>query len=82
MAAPGLPTVEVTTDSAAPRPSPKESPILDALDGQGGASAAAEFQRRHDARQECVITKHPRMGRFLLAGVRRSSVHASVVGRG
>ena len=37
------------------------------VDGQGGASAAAEYKRRHDARQERVLAKHPRMGRFLLA---------------
>ncbi len=43
------------------------SPILDVIDGQGGASAVAEFQRRHDARQERVTSKFPRMGRFLLA---------------
>lgn len=43
------------------------SPRLDVVDGQGGASAGEEFQRRHDARQERVKTNHPRIGGFLLA---------------
>jgi hypothetical protein len=42
-------------------------PALDVVDGRGGASAAVEFQRRHDARQERVLSNHPRIGRFLLA---------------
>ena len=42
-------------------------PRLDVVDGQGGASAVVEFQRRHDARQERVKTNHPRIGGFLLA---------------
>nr|NLI48798.1 NERD domain-containing protein [Propionibacterium sp.] len=61
-----------TLDVPAANPAPAElatepSPTLEAADGQGGASAAAEFQRRHDARQERVLTNHPRLGRFLLA---------------
>lgn len=43
------------------------SPRLGVVDGQGGASAGVEFQRRHDARQERVKTNHPRIGGFLLA---------------
>ena len=42
-------------------------PRLDVVDGQGGASAGVQFQRRHDARQERVKTNHPRIGGFLLA---------------
>lgn len=40
---------------------------LDVVDGLGGSSAQVEFQRRHDARQERVRAKFPRMGGFLLA---------------
>lgn len=57
----------VTSEPAAPLPSPSQSSILEVVDGQGGASAVAEFQRRHDARQERVTSKFPRVGRFLLA---------------
>jgi hypothetical protein len=42
-------------------------PTLEVVDGRGGASATVEFQRRHDARQERVLTNHPRIGGFLLA---------------
>ena len=42
-------------------------PTLEVVDGHGGASATVEFQRRHDARQERVLTNHPRIGGFLLA---------------
>ena len=42
-------------------------PTLEVVDGHGGASAAVEFQWRHDARQERVLTNHPRIGGFLLA---------------
>lgn len=42
-------------------------PRLDVVDGQGGASAGVEFQRRRGARQERVKTNHPRIGGFLLA---------------
>lgn len=66
-AAIGLPAAGLTTGPAAPPPSPREPPALEVVDGQGGASAVAEFQRRHDARQERVTSKFPRMGRFLLA---------------
>ena len=66
-AAIGLPAAGLTTGPAAPRSSPGEPPVLEVVDGQGGASAVAEFQRRHDARQERVTSKFPRVGRFLLA---------------
>lgn len=46
---------------------PDLPPQLDAVVGVAGASAARQFQRRHDARQERVITNHPKIGRFLLA---------------
>ncbi|SMO80535.1 nuclease-related domain-containing protein [Propioniciclava tarda] len=48
---------------------PDLPPHLDAVDGVAGASAARQFQRRHDARQERVITNHPKIGKFLLAAV-------------
>ena len=66
-AAPRLTTVEVAIGPAAPQSSPPTSPRLNVVDGQGGASAANEFKRRHRARQDRVITRHPRLGRFLLA---------------
>lgn len=56
-----------TADPPPPRLAAAPLPTLEVVDGQGGASAAAEFQRRHDARQERVLTNHPRIGRFLLA---------------
>lgn len=40
---------------------------LSVVEGAAGGSATAEFKRRHDARQERVQTKFPRMGKFLLA---------------
>lgn len=55
------------TAPPAPRLAAGPLPTLDVVDGKGGASAAGEFQRRHDARQERVLTNHPRIGRFLLA---------------
>lgn len=60
-------STEVTREPAARPPSSRQSPILEVIDGQGGASAVAEFQRRHDARQARVTHKFPRAGRFLLA---------------
>lgn len=60
-------TQEVATGSSPPRLAVGAPPTLEAVDGQGGASASVEFQRRHDARQERVLTNHPRIGRFLLA---------------
>ena len=54
-------------EPASPRLAAGPPPTLDVVDGRGGASAAVEFQRRHDARQERVLTNHPRFGRFLLA---------------
>lgn len=53
-----------------PAPAPVDlppPPTLAVADGHGGASAAVEYQRRHDSRQERVLTNHPRIGRFLLA---------------
>lgn len=41
--------------------------LLEAVDGTAGASAVQEFDRRHDARQQRVKEKYPRMGRVLLA---------------
>lgn len=40
---------------------------LGAVDGTAGGSAAREFERRHDARQDRIQTKHPKIGKFLLA---------------
>lgn len=59
---------ELAAAPAEPASAPAESAsVLGVVDGHGGASAAAEFQRRHDARQERVLNAHPRLGRFLLA---------------
>ena len=49
-----------------PPPATELPPALGLVDGHGGASAQAEYRRRHDARQERVLTAHPRIGRFLL----------------
>lgn len=46
---------------------PELAPRLETVDGVAGASAAAEFRRRRDARQQRVQTRHPRLGRLLLA---------------
>jgi hypothetical protein len=54
-------------DSAPARLAVGLLPTLEAVDGHGGASATVEFQRRHDKRQERVLTNHPRIGGFLLA---------------
>lgn len=51
----------------APAPSPVEPPPLGVVDGVAGGSAAHEFRRRHDARQERVQANHPVIGKFLLA---------------
>jgi hypothetical protein len=40
---------------------------LGTVDGIAGGSAAREFDRRHDARQERVQANHPKIGKFLLA---------------
>lgn len=42
-------------------------PELAIVEGVAGASAAREFERRHDARRERVVTAHPKVGKFLLA---------------
>ncbi len=61
------PASAVGADPLSPGLAAAPLPSLGLVDGQGGASAAAEFQRRHDARQERVLNNHPRIGRFLLA---------------
>lgn len=53
--------------AAAPRRAVETPPGLDHVDGEAGASAAAEFQRRHDARRERMMAAHPKAGRLLLA---------------
>ena len=40
---------------------------LEVVDGTAGGSAAREFDRRHDARQQRVQTNHPKIGKLLLA---------------
>lgn len=59
-------SVEVETVGLG-RPDVEDLPSLGVVDGQGGASAIAEYKRRHEARAERVLDKHPRLGRFLLA---------------
>ncbi|MCA0295220.1 MAG: NERD domain-containing protein [Actinobacteria bacterium] len=46
---------------------PDLPPQLEVVDGIAGGSAAREFDRRHDARQQRVQTNHPKIGRLLLA---------------
>ncbi|MCB0913765.1 MAG: hypothetical protein KDB60_19340, partial [Propionibacteriaceae bacterium] len=46
---------------------PDLPPQLEVVDGTAGGSAAREFDRRHDARQQRVQTNHPKIGKFLLA---------------
>ena len=46
---------------------PDAPPELEVVDGTAGGSAAREFDRRHEARQQRVQTNHPKIGRFLLA---------------
>lgn len=55
--------------SAAPRHAitPEAPPELEVVDGTAGGSAAQEFGRRHEARQQRIQTNHPRIGKFLLA---------------
>jgi hypothetical protein len=60
-------TPTAPTDPASQRLATGAPSTLEVVDGQGGASAAAEFLRRHNARQERVVANHPRIGRFLLA---------------
>ena len=59
--------VDAATDPARRQSGAVDQSSLGVVDGHGGASAAAEYQRRHDARRERVLSNHPRMGRFLLA---------------
>ena len=42
-------------------------PELEVVDGTAGGSAAREFDRRHEARQQRVQANHPKIGKFLLA---------------
>jgi len=60
---------ERAEESAAPQHAitPDLPPELEVVDGVAGASAAREFDRRHDARQQRVQANHPRIGRLLLA---------------
>lgn len=55
--------------TAAPRHAltPDLPPELEVVDGTAGGSAAREFDRRHDARQQRVQAAHPKIGKFLLA---------------
>lgn len=50
-----------------PPATPPAEEALGVVDGVAGASAAHEFRRRHDARQERVQANHPVIGKFLLA---------------
>ena len=50
-----------------PPAAPPAEQALGVVDGVAGASAAHEFRRRHDARQERVQANHPVIGKFLLA---------------
>lgn len=68
--APDTSADSASTDSVlgrAPQTDAEGPATLGVVDGYGGASAAAEYLRRHDARRERVLTNHPRLGRFLLA---------------
>lgn len=60
---------ERAEESAAPRHAitPEAPPELEVVDGTAGGSAAREFDRRHDARQQRVQANHPKIGKFLLA---------------
>lgn len=55
--------------TAAPRHAltPDLPPALEVVDGTAGGSAAREFDRRHDARQQRVQAAHPKIGKLLLA---------------
>lgn len=60
---------ELAQTSAAPRHAitPDHPLELGVVDGTAGGSAAREFDRRHEARQQRVQANHPKIGRFLLA---------------
>ncbi len=58
---------EAGVATAAPRRAAEPVLTLEHVDGEAGASAVREFERRHDARRERVIGAHPKVGRFLLA---------------
>lgn len=56
----------VTPGAAKPAPvTPSESAALDV--GHAGASAQAEFTRRHHKREAAIRAKHPRVGGLILA---------------
>lgn len=46
---------------------PFDKQPLAVVDGTAGGSAAREFDRRHEARQQRVQANHPRIGKLLLA---------------
>ena len=59
-------SADVTPAHAKPTPvSPPESTAIDL--GQAGASAQAEFARRHDKREAAIRSAHPRVGGLILA---------------
>lgn len=59
-------SADVTPAHAQPAPvSPPESTAIDL--GQAGASALAEFGRRHDKREAAIRSAHPRVGGLILA---------------
>jgi len=62
-----LPEPAVATASPRHAVTPDLPPELEVVDGTAGGSAAKEFERRHDARQQSVQANHPKIGRFLLA---------------
>lgn len=57
---------EVTPASAAPPNVPMPEPAAIDL-GSAGASAQAEFERRHDKREAAIRSAHPRIGGLILA---------------
>lgn len=63
------PVVSVPSELPVADDAPAPSPVapLGVVDGVAGGSAAHEFRRRHDARQERAQANHPVIGKFLLA---------------
>jgi len=62
-----LPEPAVATASPRHAVTPDLPPELEVVDGTAGGSAAREFDRRHEARQQRVQANHPKVGKFLLA---------------
>jgi hypothetical protein len=58
-------SADVVPAQAPPPPATPESTAIDL--GQAGASAQAEFARRHDKREARIRTAHPRVGGLILA---------------